>query len=105
MSTNGTQQHVQYDMTGLLCVAAQRCQSPIIESKRSMHTLMTALTFAANRRQAVVIRVAVVASEADDARRTPAHAAYGIADPVEGTHVAVAFPATCGHVPVALDAR
>jgi hypothetical protein len=56
------------------------------------------------RRQAVVVHVAAIAAEADSTRRAPAHAAYGIAEPVEGTHVAIAFPATCGHVPVALDA-
>lgn len=66
---------------------------------------MTALTFAAVRRQAVVVHVAAIAAEADDARRAPAHAAYGIAEPVQGTHVAIAFPATRGHVPVTLDAR
>lgn len=65
---------------------------------------MTALTFAAIRRQAVVVHVAAIAPEADDARRALAHTAYGIAEPVDGTHVAVAFPATCGHVPVALNA-
>ena len=66
---------------------------------------MTALTFAAIRRQAVVVHVTAITPEADHARRAPAHTAYGIAEPVDGTHVAVAFSATCGHVPVALDAR
>lgn len=51
-----------------------------------------------------MVHVAAIAAEADDTRRAPAHAAYGIAEPVEGTHVAVAFPTTRGHVPVALDA-
>lgn len=52
-----------------------------------------------------MVDVATIAAEADDTRRAPARAAHGIAEPVEGTHVAVAFPATGGHVPVALDAR
>lgn len=51
-----------------------------------------------------MVEVAMVAAEAKDAIRAPALACYGIADLVEGTHVAVAFPATCGHVPVTLDA-
>jgi len=66
---------------------------------------MVALTFAAVRRQAVVVHVAAIAPEADDTRRAPAHTTYGIAEPVDGTHVAVAFPTTCSHVPVALDAE
>jgi len=69
-----------------------------------MRIPMMVLTFAAIRRQAVVVHIATIAPEADDARRAPAHTAYGIAEPVDGTHVAVAFPATCGHVSVALDA-
>lgn len=69
-----------------------------------MHIPLAALTFAAVRRQVVVVHVAAIAPEADDAWRAPAYTAYGIAEPVDGTHVAVAFPTTCGHVPVALDA-
>lgn len=66
---------------------------------------MAALTFATIRRQAVVVHVAAIAPEANDTRRAPAHTAHGIAESVDGTHVAVAFPTTCGHVPVTLDAR
>lgn len=51
-----------------------------------------------------MIGVATVAAEAKDAVRAPALACDGIADLVEGTHVAVAFPATRGHVPVTFDA-
>lgn len=52
-----------------------------------------------------MVHVAAIAPEADDASRALAQAAYGIAKPVaRGTYVAVAFPATCGHVPVAFDA-
>lgn len=51
-----------------------------------------------------MVEAAVVAAEAKDAIRAPALACYGIADLVEGTHVAVAFPATCGHVPVTFHA-
>lgn len=69
-----------------------------------MHIPPAAFTFAAVRRQVVVVHVAAIAPEAEDARRAPAHTAYGIAEPVDGTHVAVAFQATCGHVPVALNA-
>lgn len=52
-----------------------------------------------------MVHVAASAPEADDAWRAPAHTAYGIAEPVQGTHVAIAFPTTRGHVPVTLDAR
>lgn len=74
------------------------------EFKRSMHILMAVLTIAAVCRQIVMVHVAEIAPETCDARRAPAHAAYGIAESVDGTHVAVAFPTTCGHIPVALDA-
>lgn len=78
----------------------KRGQGPIIEYKGDMR-----LTLATVRRQVVVVHVAEIAPEADDARRAPADAAYGIAEPVaRGTHVAVAFPATCSHVSVTLDA-
>jgi len=64
-----------------------------------------ALTLATFRRKAIVVHVATIAPEADDSWRAPAHTAYGIAKPVvHGTHVAVAFPATCSHVPIAFDA-
>lgn len=65
---------------------------------------MAALTFATIRRQAVVLHIAAIAPEADDTRRAPAHTAHGVAESVDGTHVAVAFSATGGHVPVTLDA-
>lgn len=51
-----------------------------------------------------MVEVAVVAAEAKDAVRAPALACHGIAHLIEGTHVAVAFPATRGHVPVTFDA-
>lgn len=52
-----------------------------------------------------MVHVAVVAPGADDACCALAHTAYGVAESAEGTHVAIALPATRGHVPVALDAR
>lgn len=63
----------------------------------------TVLTFAASHGQAVMVDVAAIAPEAKDAIRAPAFAGYGIADLVEGTHVAVAFPAACSYVPVTFD--
>lgn len=52
-----------------------------------------------------MVRIATIAPEADDTGSAPAQTAYGIAAAlVDGTHVAVAFPAAHDHVPVALDA-
>lgn len=65
----------------------------------------TVLTSAAFRGQFVMVDVTVITPEAKGTFRAPAFTSYGIADLVEGTHVAVAFPTTCSHVPVTFDAR
>lgn len=70
-----------------------------------MRILAVALTLTAVRCQAVAIHVAVVAPGADDTWCAPAYTAHGVAESVRGTHVAIALLATCGHIPVALDAR